>query len=590
MFICDLERKYSQATSDKKNSKTVEGKRLIMAKLYLKVFTTDNLCCVPIETLITLFTVKYCNSNVQILLVKSDNRSKENSFFIDVSTFKYEFVSSNEISRVSSGCELPNIEENDKSCIAGLCATLRKIIQLVIIEEPMHYAKELLGFKESCLLACSESSVWTAFCEVDIVSTLKSTNDGVLPESLARFEHHMSQPIKLHNIYKYTMSKKLTDNPVNDRSVIPEHIFAEGLNLTLADIIIFVCVHMFFTVVDKKLISDVTPHTIKWYENVLKNSHILSSLDILCVENSMNRNIILTYTLPTVQDPCLYKSKKYRPKTVAYTRQEDIEFSLQKIEECKLRVQLDEQFGQEKTVDWSRIPHEATPAGGDLPKVRLQRKFEQLESLCKPILKLAKSGDVIADFCSGGGHLGILLAYLLPECSIILLENKAMSMAKAKKRVSQLNLNNVLFYQCNLDYFKGSFDIGTCLHACGVATDLVLQQCIDRNAAFVCCPCCYGSIKDCPRIVYPRSQAFKNILDNRSYLVLGHAADQTHDAANSKTKQGYQCMTTIDTDRKIYAEENGYVVSLNKLTPESCSPKNDLLIGWPTEKYGKQCF
>lgn len=554
-----------------------------MAKVYLKVFTTDNLCHVPIETLITLFTIKYCDANIEILLVKSNNSHEENSFLIDVSTFHYEFIDKTKISKVSSGCEIPNIEENDKSCIAGLCATLRKIVQLVLIEKPNHHSKELLGFKESCLLACSESSVWTSFCEIDIVSMLKSVTGGILPGSLARFEIHMSQPVKLHNIYKYTMSKKLTDTPVkhNDRSIIPEHIFAEGLTLTLADIIIFVCVHMFFTFVDKKQISDIIPCTIKWYENIQHCYHVMSALEILNIESLSDKDIIFTYTLPTVEDPSLYKSKKYRPKTEAYTRQEDIEFSLERIKECSLNLQLDEQFGQEQLVNWSKIPHEATPSGGDLPKNRLQRKFEQLESLCKPILKLAKVGDIIVDFCSGGGHLGILLAYLLPECSIILLENKAMSMEKAKKRVLQLDLKNILFYQSNLDYFKGHFNIGTCLHACGVATDLVLQQCIDRNAAFVCCPCCYGSIKNCPKIVYPRSQTFKSILNNRNYLVLGHAADQTHDAENIKTLQGYECMAVIDTDRKIYAEENGYIVSLNKLTPESCSPKNDLLIGWP---------
>ena len=50
---------------------------------------------------------------------------------------------------------------------------------------------------------------------------------------------------------------------------------------------------------------------------------------------------------------------------------------------------------------------------------------------------------------------------------------------------------------------------GTALHACGVATDLLLQQCINVNAAFVVCPCCYGYIQDTHTVTYPRSETFK---------------------------------------------------------------------------------
>ena len=64
-------------------------------------------------------------------------------------------------------------------------------------------------------------------------------------------------------------------------------------------------------------------------------------------------------------------------------------------------------------------------------------------------------------------------------------------------------------FQCNLGYFKGDFDVGVCLHACGVATDMVLQQCIDRKASFVLCPCCYGSIQNTHLINYPRSQYYR---------------------------------------------------------------------------------
>ena len=55
----------------------------------------------------------------------------------------------------------------------------------------------------------------------------------------------------------------------------------------------------------------------------------------------------------------------------------------------------------------------------------------------------------------------------------------------------------------------GAFDVGVCLHACGVATDLVLQRCLDNRAAFVICPCCYGGVQNTHTVQYPRSQQFK---------------------------------------------------------------------------------
>ncbi|XP_058795228.1 glutathione S-transferase C-terminal domain-containing protein homolog isoform X2 [Phymastichus coffea] len=537
-----------------------------MGTVYLKVFATTALCQVPIETLISLFTIKYCNSSVRIMLVKDSNSSGENSFLVNVSIFECEFIEYSEMSEIASGCELPNLEESDSNCIAGLCATLR-------------------GFKESCLLACSEASVWTRFCEIDIISMLRTiVQDSILPVALVRFEHHMTQPMRVHNIYKYTMSKKIAGNVVTqNRADLPEHTFAEGMILSLADIIVFVCIHMLFNFIDKKQVHELIPLTLKWYNNLLTKEHILRSLNVFCIEELTSRNVICNYSLPVVENQSLYKSdpKRYKPRNRIYTRQEDIDSSLDKVKSIELKVMLDKPFVDEEDFDWDSVPQDATPVK-DLPSNRLQRKFQQLESLCKPILKLAKTGDTIVDFCSGGGHLGILLAYLLPKCNLILLENKAESMNRAKTRVARLSLRNVKFYQSNLDYFKGHFDIGTCLHACGVATDLVLQQCIDKNAAFVCCPCCYGSVQDCHRIVYPRSRVLTEVLDKRSYLVLGHAADQTHDVENVKTKQGYECMTIIDTDRKMQAAEHGYQVYLNKLTPDSCSPKNHLLIGLPT--------
>lgn len=226
-----------------------------------------------------------------------------------------------------------------------------------------------------------------------------------------------------------------------------------------------------------------------------------------------------------------------------------------------------------------------SPTGGKLPTKRIDRKTHQLECLANEVIALAKPGHIIVDFCSGTGHLGILLAFLLPKCTIYLLENKEESQQLAMDRVRRLGLKNVVYFRCNLDYFKAPFDIGVSLHACGVATDIVLEKCFAHRAKFVCCPCCYGKLYEFDRIRYPRSRVFQESeLLLKEYLCLAHCADQTHDLDNSRTNvekshQGFYCMDIIDKDRLLQAEELGYSVTHKRLKPENCTPKNRLLIG-----------
>ncbi|XP_059082180.1 glutathione S-transferase C-terminal domain-containing protein homolog [Tigriopus californicus] len=269
-------------------------------------------------------------------------------------------------------------------------------------------------------------------------------------------------------------------------------------------------------------------------------------------------------------------------------------------------------------IDWSSLPHLVHPMGGMLPEKRLLKKCQQLENLASAVLDVvareraewSKNGQreamtstafdfsqssshhtqsegchrdrqwpIIVDFCSGGGHLGILLAFLLPRAQIYLVENKEESLRRAFERVDKLGLSNVGFFQCNLDYFSGGFDIGVSLHACGVATDLVLKACLDNQAHFVCCPCCYGSVQENHILTYPKSLAFQEMSWNfRDYLVLGHTADQTH-VNHEKTLQGFRAMDIVDSDRALEAIERGYQVQLTTLWPPSCTPKNNLLVG-----------
>ena len=431
-------------------------------EVFLELYQDPEAHLAPIETLVTLFTIKYCDSDISIKFVKGTKSLKERTFALDISSFRYEILEEDSVPYYAKSCELPHILISESSCIAGLCATLRQIIKKSLAKDATLHCQTLLGFKDSCLLACSEVSVWTKFCEVDIISTLKIFNHAnlqevKLPLSLARFECHMSQPVRLHNLYKYSMSKKFSTNGiVSQERKIPEHIYAEGSTISLADIIIFVCIHVLLDSTWNDKLVELLPLTSKWYQRMICNEKILHCLNFLTLEGE-KENTVRNYTLPVVENQSLYKSdsKRYKPRNRIFTRQEDVDNSLRLIRNLDIETSLTgEIFAGENDIDWSVIPIDATPEGGALPISRLARKFQQLENLAKPIVKIAKEGYVIVDFCSGSGHLGILIAYLLPRCKVILLENKEESLNKAKERVKKLKLNNVKFYQCNLDYFN----------------------------------------------------------------------------------------------------------------------------------------
>ena len=95
-----------------------------------------------------------------------------------------------------------------------------------------------------------------------------------------------------------------------------------------------------------------------------------------------------------------------------------------------------------------------------MPPNRLERKCGQLSSLGAPLAQLAQTGDTIVDFCSGGGHLGLLVAHLLTGAGVHMVENKEESLARARTRGLDMGLDNVWFYQCNLEFYVGKFNIG----------------------------------------------------------------------------------------------------------------------------------
>ncbi|XP_033742699.1 glutathione S-transferase C-terminal domain-containing protein-like [Pecten maximus] len=387
-------------------------------------------------------------------------------------------------------------------------------------------------------------------------------------------------------------------NTLTFRDVDLIHLYAEGNTITVADLILFPFVYHLLESLsfDLQCLIGHVPRIISWIQHMTSlpriqecarncgyNTDLLDTSDVSDI--SSQRESKYCFVSPSQEQECkedeLELSRRCRAKSRAI--KPEVASALEKVKESNISVELGyHPCGEAVQLVWEGIPDGVHP-GADLPKKRLMRKCQQLENLVTAVQALAKPGDIIVDFCSGGGHLGLVIAYLMPDCKVYLVENNESSLMRAKTRVEKASLNNVTLFQCNQDYFRGSFDVGTCLHACGSATDMVLHQCLQNNAKFVICPCCYGGIQNTHLMTYPRSQHFKTAnIPSKDFIVLGHAADQT-EFNRDLEEQGKYCMNLVDTDRALLAKESGYTVDLCSLIPPSCTPKNNILVGCPNE-------
>jgi len=566
---------------------------------------------VPIETVTVLFTLLFSGANtIKIRLVKSLENSNPTSFLIRRHSLDMDIE---EVDRESlpgevKACDLPLWHlPKQRTTVGGLCSVVRYALKFSKHTNPASgpVCQGLLGFQSGCLSAPAEVSSWTKFCEIEIplsVETLMAKETKQLPAELIKFEGHLGQPIRMHNIRdKMQKSGKhqtfvegnseLVLNEKGDKVdpisvfALEQHIYAEGPDLLLSDILIYPSIYLMQSLLE---IGDGNklPLLKTWFSRVGNDTEARSIMENI-LEPSEDITGGFSCDGPVdIPKESLYRNEagKCKPTSRIYTRQEDVDrvvgwwvdSSIQSAQTYSGDVQ-----DSINALDWNALPKLVHPLAGELPPERLSRKCSQLESLALATVDIAKAGDVVVDMCSGGGHLGLLLAHLLPNVTVHLVENKEESLARARARGLELGLDNVWFFQSNMEYYTGQFNIGVSLHACGVATDLVMAACLQRRAAFVCCPCCYGAVQTTDTISYPRSSLFASRgCSLQDYLVLGHVADQTM-VNCEKVEQGKLCMDIVDTDRAEMAREAGYTVSLAKLRPTDCTPKNNLIIGTP---------
>jgi len=191
---------------------------------------------------------------------------------------------------------------------------------------------------------------------------------------------------------------------------------------------------------------------------------------------------------------------------------------------------------------------------------------------CVERLSLSDNVLTIVDFCSGAGHLGIILAHEFPQCKVVIVEAKWGSLRFAQQRIHALNLTNTTLCLTHLKGFIGTFDIGVSLHACGSLTDMIIAKCVRSHAAVVSSPCCYGKIQPSSNLSYPQSRHFREVRSD-CFIKIAKMADCEYDNEDP--------MCAVDVDRTMYLGDVGYrFVTLHKLKPLTCSPKNNLIVAY----------
>ncbi|NXC47601.1 GSTCD protein, partial [Penelope pileata] len=538
------------------------------------------------------------------------------------------------------------VVKDGKFCRAGLSVVLRHIIQKTHEADPSKKnVLELLGFKKTCLKACAEVSQWTRLCEISIPLAVEAflmaspEHCRTIPADILQLERKLGEPVRVHNDDKIRRQKlqqqqagatatvpalgkgaaeegktvevlehplpslelsvafsKLhaqeESNAVNREaplirrtktSDLPplDHVFAEGLYFTLADIVLLPCIHQFLVYSKKQgkgLLN--LPLILSWYQRVqqvpgVKEAADKCSMQLLQLPELVSAPEEQLQALSSVPDELEEEHEDGR--FIGGPRP-----TMTKLMESGIEAKFSPHPCPAWTIDWPNLPAAVSPEEGKMSRDRALRKQQQLNNLVAAVKKLAKPGDVIVDFCSGGGHVGIVLAHMMPSCQVVLIENKELSLMRAKDRSDELGLNNISFIQANLDYFNGTFNIGVALHACGVATDMVIEHCIKAQAAFVISPCCYGFIQNTVKFKYPQSYQFKEILSYKEHMILCRFADQTAVQLPPERRLiGKQCMGLVDLDRAWAAEGCDYSVQVISMEPESCSPKNNMLVGTP---------
>lgn len=220
---------------------------------------------------------------------------------------------------------LPIYERDGNIFIAGTCAVCRELIA----RQPSAHLRQLLGFKGSCLLAPAEASIWTRFCEVDMVNLVSQLQGEELqlrevPVEVVRFEQHMNQPVRMHNIYKLAREQAnqteygvpvkrkervLIECSIPKEQLLIEHRFAEGISFTIADLILYPLLRLVF-----QHCAQMLPHfplTSTWFSEVRGITFICIHLKLIRFSSRSTASIqTVRASCTSCMCPCWWRRRR----------------------------------------------------------------------------------------------------------------------------------------------------------------------------------------------------------------------------------------------------------------------------------------
>ena len=543
------------------------------------------------------------------ILAGSEEDVRSEICFTVANFFGFELKRRNQLGNETYSELIPPIlvEEGAPFLHSGLCICAR----LLLMSSNDHTLTSLLGAKSNLLKSYESLCDWRFVFEVQFPKLIAelAANGGVLSNCnlLIKIDQDLKIPAAVFNgpglAKKLEKQCKNINDNISDPKVFSNHniskwflcsrkfqsivqsgfipnIYCTGLTPTIIDILLFTYIAKLTqtsTDVSFENIPEIRRLTILMllaFEDLLDRTTINTSLLKKKLRYDIN---LLSYDffIPDtdvgyVKNPPQINQGRWLPRGLS--KQDLIGMVMKAVENPSTDVHPNSDWMAH--FNWSSLP-EFADVSHFVPEKRTDRKREQILSIVSACLKISRPGFVIVDFCSGGGHVGLLLAHLLPDCQIILLDNKLESLEEAKKRIQMGGLGNIKMLHCSIEQFKGRFDVGVSLHACGPSTDIVLSMCYKQKASFAVCPCCYGNIRFAENFQYPRSGLFKRKdIKTEEFYLLTKGADNSTDV-----DQRNDCMNLVDFDRLQEAKELGYKYTvMTKLQPESCSPKNNLIM------------
>ena len=255
------------------------------------------------------------------------------------------------------------------------------------------------------------------------------------------------------------------------------------------------------------------------------------------------------------------------------------------------------QFTINEYIQWATIPLCINPLFY-LPYNRYHRKQQQLCNMMYMLNELLQSINSnqslhIVEFCSSSGHLALLIAFMYPQHTVTLVDRNSTAVKSARQRIIESGLSNINVIHSDILDVDIKFDIGVGLHACGYLSDVIQCMCVQQRASYLICSCCVGKIQsqiDEPlqhsniTLSYPRSKCLSDVLTTREYRQLICSSDYSgfDDSANARRHR--LCKQYIEQDRNMYAEEYNYNTVISQMIPNTCTAKNDMIIGYCTSR------